>query len=142
MDKKVLNTIIALAVVIGFFAGALGGGIAGFILYRTLATQQFHPAQIPVGWRPTEVAAPNSVEEKLRTQGKHWVRTTGTFAVGAYVEDIYEGRMNQPHGRGAIAKIVSLDSDANGVPGALVDFGRGCVEGLNLSELSLVQVNP
>jgi hypothetical protein len=148
MDKKVLNTIIALALVIGFFAGALGGGLASFVLFRAsgippAAWRMPPPSQPATGWKSTEVAAANSVEGKLRTEGKHWTRTTGGFAVGAYVEDIYEGRMNQPHGRGAIGKILSLGSDPNnGNPGATVDFGRGFVVGINLSELSLVQVNP
>jgi hypothetical protein len=157
MEKRELNTIIALALVIGFFAGALGGGIASFVLYRVLRVQsvgwQAQPPvgwpvaprlQPPVGWRSTDVAAPNSVEGQLRSQGKHWVRTAGDITVGAYVQDIFEGRMNQPPGRGAIGKVTALSTDANlpPPPAADVDFGRGYVIGVKLSELSLVQVSP
>jgi len=88
-----------------------------------------------------DVAAPDSVEGRLRAQGKHWSRATGEIVVGRHVQDILEGRLNQPRGRGAIAKVKSMGSDAKGRPGAMVDFGRGYVVGINISELSLVAVS-
>jgi hypothetical protein len=93
-------------------------------------------------WTSSEVAAADSVEGQLRSQGKHWVQTTGEITVGAYVQDILEGRLDQPKGRGAIGKVVSISTGNNDVPGAVVDFGRGYSVGINLSELSLVSVVP
>ena len=89
-------------------------------------------------WTSSEVAAADSVEGQLRSQGKHWVRTPGEITVGAYVQDILEGRLDQPKGRGAIGRVTSVSTGDHGAPLAIVDFGRGYSPGINLSELSLV----
>jgi beta-lactamase regulating signal transducer with metallopeptidase domain len=93
-------------------------------------------------WHSTDVAAPDSVEGQLRFQGKHWVRTEGEMNVGSYMQDMLEGRLNQPQGRGAIGKIVSFGGGQDGVSGATLDFGRGYVVGVKFSELSLVRIVP
>ncbi|MGP8201888.1 MAG: hypothetical protein ACLQU4_20550 [Limisphaerales bacterium] len=93
-------------------------------------------------WTSSEAAAADSVEGQLKAQGKHWVKTTGEFAVGSYVQDILEGRTNQPRGRGAIGKVLSLGPNDSGDPCAQVDFGRGCVKGIMLRELSLIRFVP
>ncbi|MDB5259155.1 MAG: peptidase [Candidatus Taylorbacteria bacterium] len=87
-------------------------------------------------WHSTDAAASDSVEGQLRAQGKSWTKTPGDIAVGSYVQDTLEGRLDQPIGRGAIGKVTSVSSD-----GATVDFGRGLVVGIRFSELSLVTVN-
>ena len=92
------------------------------------------------GWTSSEVAAPDSIEGQLRAQGKHWVKITGEITVGAYVQDILEGRLDQPKGRGAIGKVTFISTGNNGVPAAMVDFGRGNSAGINLSQLSLVGI--
>jgi hypothetical protein len=93
-------------------------------------------------WTADQAAAADSVEGQLRSQGKHWVRTTGEFAVGSYVEDMLGGRLNQPLGRGAIGKVAALTENESGAPCAQVDFGRGHVAGIMLKELSLIQFVP
>ena len=82
----------------------------------------------------------SSVEEQLRSKGKRWVRVPGKITPGAYVEDILVGRLGQPQGRGDIGKVVAMGSSPGGVPGAIVDFGRGYVVDINLDELSLVNI--
>lgn len=83
------------------------------------------------------------MEGKLRSEGQRWVRNPGEITVGAYVQDILEGRLDQPKGRGAIGKVVSLlPSGTDGKPGAMVDFGRDYTVPINLSELALVRVAP
>ncbi len=91
---------------------------------------------------PAKQVSPDSVEGQLRSQGKRWARASGEITVGAYVQDILEGRLDQPEGRGAIGKVVSISTGDNGVAAATVDFGRGYSVGINLSELSLVSVVP
>ena len=151
MDKKVLNTIIALTLVIGFFAGAVGGGVASFILFRGVrreSSQVFYPAPPSIyhpasGWYSSQPAAPNSVEAQLRAKGKHWIKTGGSVVVGAYVQDTLEGRMNQPQGRGAIGKVIKVSGPNDAPPPcADVDFGRGYVTGIQFTELSVVQLQP
>jgi hypothetical protein len=51
-----------------------------------------------------------------------------------------EGRLNQPEGRGAIAKVLSLNIETDGQPYAIVDFGRGYTVGIFLRELSLIEI--
>jgi hypothetical protein len=72
--------------------------------------------------------------------GKQWSRIPGQITVGAYVQDKYEGRMNQPEGRGAIGKVVSVTQGERGHLFALVDFGRGYRVGIYFGELALVDV--
>jgi hypothetical protein len=91
-------------------------------------------------WSSSEKAAPDSIEGKLRSQGKHWTRVPGTVSVGSYVQDILEGRLDQPIGRGAIGKVLALNESSNSVLAAKVDFGRGYSVPLNVSEISLVKV--
>ena len=73
------------------------------------ATQPVAPANIPQGpqpiapsmdqrvirdgWSSSQAAAADSVEGQLRSQGKHWTKTSGEIKVGAYVQDILEGRL-------------------------------------------------
>jgi hypothetical protein len=90
-------------------------------------------------WHSTDPAAPDSIEGKLRAEGKHWKSTSGEIEVGSYVKDKLEGRLGQPEGRGAIGKVL-LISSASGVPAAKVDFGRGYTPGIKLSELSPVKI--
>jgi hypothetical protein len=90
-------------------------------------------------WTSQEPAARGSLEFKLRSQGKHWVRTSGEIKVGNYVQDIYEPRMNQPFGRGAIGKVVEVLKGDHGQPVAEVDFGRDYVVPINFSELSPIR---
>ena len=94
----------------------------------------------PNGWTSSQVAAPDSVEGQMRAQGKQWKKVPGGIAVGAYVQDTLEGRLNQPEGRGAIGKVISLSAGAGDASAAVVDFGRNYTVPINLSELSLVNV--
>jgi hypothetical protein len=57
-------------------------------------------------------------------------------------QDLLEGRLGQPKGRGAIGRIISLGANASGTPGAVVDFGRGYAPDINLTELSPVSILP
>jgi hypothetical protein len=93
-------------------------------------------------WTSEQAAAADSVEGQLRSQKKRWVQTTREVIAGAYVQDILEGRLGQPKGRGAIGKVLSVSTGDNGVEAATVDFGRGYSVGINLSELSLVEIVP
>jgi hypothetical protein len=100
----------------------------------------FHPPNMR--YHTNSFGLPGSIQASLIMENKTGIRTNGNIVVGSYVMDIYEGRENQPTGRGSIGKVVSLGPDENGVPGATVDFGRGYSIGIHLSELSLVQVRP
>jgi hypothetical protein len=91
-------------------------------------------------WTSSQVAAADSVEGWLRSHDKRWVRTPGEIKVGSYVQDMLEGRLNQPEGRGAIGKVVYVARGDNGQLDAMVDFGRGYRVGIHESELSLVSV--
>jgi beta-lactamase regulating signal transducer with metallopeptidase domain len=86
-----------------------------------------------------EIPAPGSVEGALRSEGKHWALTHSSMVVGTYGQDMLAGRLNQPKGRGHIGKVVSLALDENGRPVAQVDFGRGYVTPINVSELSPIR---
>jgi len=85
---------------------------------------------------PADVPAADSVEGKLRANGKHWKQIQGPIVPGTYIQDMLRGRMNQPKGRGDIAKVVSVGVGDRGQPIATLDFGRGVVLNLNLAELS------
>ncbi len=154
MEKKELNivVIITLAFVIVVLLAVVGGGMIYITrvqaqlteiqeeLRHVGITRRFHSGPMPGSWSSADPAASDSVEGKLRAQGKHWLKTPGDITVGSYVQDTLEGRTGQPQGRGAIGKVVALGSDGNGAQGASVDFGRGYVAGIHLSELSLVTV--
>ena len=117
--------------------------LVGLSVMTFLTACKKHVVQSDVHrWTSSEVAAPDSVEGQLRSQGKHWVKATGEITAGVYVQDILEGRLDQPKGRGAIGKVVSVGAGDNGGQVAVVDFGRGCSVGISLSELSLVNVVP
>jgi beta-lactamase regulating signal transducer with metallopeptidase domain len=92
----------------------------------------------PVG---RDVAAPDSLEGKLRSEGQRWQQIPGQVQVGGYVQDILAGRADQPQGRGVIAKVLSL-GEYIGMPHAWVDFGRGCIEHIRTSELRPIRVLP
>jgi hypothetical protein len=91
-------------------------------------------------WTSDQPAAADSVQGKLQADGKKWVRTTGEIKVGTYVQDILDPRSDQPEGRGAIAKVISVSKGDNGQPVAQVDFGRDYRTGINESELSPVSI--
>ena len=91
------------------------------------------------GFIAPDNAAPDSVEGQMRLEGQRWERTPGQVHAGAYVQDILQGRANQPVGRGSIAKVLSLD-EYIGMEHAWVDFGRGCVQHIRTSELCPVRV--
>jgi hypothetical protein len=86
--------------------------------------------------------APDSVEGQLRAKGKHWTRSGGELNPGDYVEDILVGRLNQPAGRGDIAKVLSVSrgkGSGGERPAAFVDFGRGHSVGIFTTELSRIR---
>jgi hypothetical protein len=92
------------------------------------------------GYRPPEslTAAPDSMEGRLRAQGKSWILAPADIHPGDYVEDILRGRLDQPAGRGTIGKVVSVTG--NELPtAAVVDFGRGYAVGIFTTELSRIQ---
>jgi hypothetical protein len=93
-------------------------------------------------WTSSEQAAPDSLEAKLKAQGKRWKPVEGDITIGAYVQDILEGRLDQPAGRGAVGKVLALDEGSDSVVAAKVDFGRGYSASIRLSELSLIKVMP
>ena len=93
-------------------------------------------------WFSTEVASANTVEGRLRSQGKSWSKTTSEITVGCYVQDILEGRLDQPKGRGAIGKVTSLMTGSDNIPAAKVDFGNDYSVNIRLSELSRVRITP
>jgi hypothetical protein len=91
-------------------------------------------------WTSSQAAAADSVEGQLRAQGKRCEKTAGDITAGAYVQDALEGRLNQPVGRGAVGKVVSVSTDANGQKVATVDFGRSYSVPISFPELSLVKI--
>jgi hypothetical protein len=93
-------------------------------------------------WTSDQPAAPDSEEGRLRAEHKKWTKIEGEIHVGDYVQDVLEPRLNQPKGRGAIGKVTAISPPGAPPPAADVDFGRGYVAGINLSELSLVNVEP
>jgi hypothetical protein len=152
MKTKIILALFV-GLVVGLVMGIVVGGVAAWMLAAHINGQvtpnqplsaeadQVDAAQ-NTPWTSSEVAAPDSIEGRLRSQGKRWVQTTGEITVGAYVQDTLEGRLDQPKGRGAMGKVVSISTGNNDVPGAVVDFGRGYSVGINLSELALVSVVP
>jgi hypothetical protein len=100
---------------------------------RRLARNIF-PAPMP------DFPAGDSIEGQLQADGKRWERIEAQPVVGGYVQDILIGRAGQPKGRGNVGKVVSLGVSDTGRPGATVDFGRGCTEGIMLSELSTLRI--
>jgi hypothetical protein len=87
-----------------------------------------------------DVPAPDSIEGKLRTEGKIWERINGPPIAGGYVQDILQGRLNQPRGRGSLGLVLSMAANPEGRPVATVDFGHGCVVGIAASELAPVRL--
>jgi hypothetical protein len=110
---------------------------------QTVAQMNFQPGPLQFQGPEADVAAPDSVEGKLRGDGKNWEHAPGDIVPGSYVEDTLRGRLNQPKGRGHIGKVLSLSQNESGRPCATVDFGRGLIDGIMLSELAPVRfVNP
>jgi hypothetical protein len=147
--KILLASLVGLFV--GLFVGLVVGAVGAWMLAAHINGNVFTNEALPpemeqadaalnTPWTSSEVAAVDSVEGQLRSQGKRWVQTTGVITEGAYVQDTLEGRLGQPKGRGAIGKLVSISTGNDGVQAAVVDFGRGFAPGINLSELSLVSV--
>jgi uncharacterized protein (DUF697 family) len=110
---------------------------------KTATATTFAPihAPIPFAGMAPDVPATDSVEGKLRSEGKSWERTDGPPVAGGYVQDILEGRLNQPKGRGCIGMVVSLAANPGGGAAATVDFGHGYVVGIATSELSPVRLD-
>ena len=100
------------------------------------------PELSPIRLVAPDIAAPDSVEGQLRSEGQRWQRTAGRIGVGSYVEDILPGRLQQPKGRGHIGKVKSFFVDENGRAVAMVDFGRGWVVGIFMPELSPIRIVP
>jgi len=103
---------------------------------RIVAAMPFTPFQFADVQRAADVPAADSVEGKLRAEGKRWERTEGQPAPGGYVQDILPGRANQPNGRGDIGKVLSVSANDSGAPCAVVDFGHGFTTGIMFSELA------
>jgi hypothetical protein len=138
---------LAVGLVMGIIVGAGAAWMLAAHLNGKVSTSQPLTGEVDQAdldrntpWTSSQGAAADSVEGQLRSQGSRWVQTPGEINVGAYVQDILEGRLDQPKGRGAIGKIVSISTGNDDVPGAVVDFGRGYSVGINLSELRLVSV--
>ncbi len=115
-----------------------------YIFGRFFCSQQAiqsRPQDIPlITWYSSQVAGKGLLEAKLRDLEWSWVLTDGAIERKSYVQDILEGRLGQPEGRGAIAKVVSLGISTDGQPYAIVDFGRGYTVGIFLRELSLIEI--
>jgi hypothetical protein len=116
-------------------------------LHQQLASLQSQPreskyvaeAQVfappPVAFDGPDVPAADSIEGKLKADGKAWESVPGQPVPGEYVQDTMGGRMNQPKGRGNIGKVLAVGNDS-GTMCATVDFGRGCTEGIMFRELA------
>lgn len=91
-------------------------------------------------WSSSQIAALGSIEAQLRSDGMHWTQSPGEICLGAYVQDILEGRLNQPGGRGAIGRVTFVYAADNHKPLAVVDFGRGYSAIIYFSELSCVSI--
>jgi len=87
----------------------------------------------------SDFAAADSVEGQLRSAGSKWERTRAQISAGSYVQDILQGRLDQPAGRGVIGKVVSIYVDEQGRAVVNVDFGRGWVVGIFISELAPIR---
>lgn len=168
MEKRELNIlVVGLVLIIVVLSAAVGAGAVYIIQLRgqlaTLPTpQHLRPvvqfsttaststssstcaasSRFAPQWYSSQPAAADSVEGKLRAEGKHWVRTDGQIVPGVYVQDIFEGRLNQPTGRGAVGKVLVVGPNDEGAQCATVDFGRGYLAGVKFSELALVSVTP
>ena len=137
---------------------SIGTGLATALAVAALACAtstraQDAPQQLPSGateWRTPmtgirpaapDVAAPDSVEGQFRAAGRSWQQTPGPIRAGSYVQDILAGRLDQPDGRGVIAKVLST-GEYIGMEHAWVDFGRGCIEHIRTSELCPIRIVP
>lgn len=106
---------------------------------QPVAQMNFQPFQFQLHGPDADTPAPDSVEGRLRSEGKAWERAQGQPVPGEYVQDILTSRSDQPKGRGSIGKVLSVGANDNDPPCATVDFGRGCVEGIMFSELAPVR---
>ena len=89
-------------------------------------------------WFSSLTAEKGSLESRIRDKGLYWVTVDREIKRNAFVQDLLEGRLNQPEGRGAIGRVKSLGFAENGEPYAIVDFGRGYKIGIFLAELSSI----
>ena len=105
---------------------------------KAVTEASFPPVQVPA-FAP-DVPAPDSIEGKLRAEGKMWERSNGQPIAGGYVLDILQGRTDQPKGRGRLGMVLSMAANPEGRPVATVDFGHGYVVGISTAELSPVRL--
>jgi len=149
MERKEHTQIVVGVVAVAAFLGFVLCGLGYFNLHRQLADIQSElraPSRSgPMPMRlsaatPVTPAAPGSVEDQLRSEGKRWERAPGQIEAGACVEDTLAGRFNQPQGRGTIGIVVDTFVDEQGNGLAKVDFGRGFVAPIFKRELCPVNV--
>jgi len=88
-----------------------------------------------------DIPAADSIEGKLRSEGKGWECTRGELVVGAYVEDSLEESIGQPKGRGRVGIVLSLGTNTAGRAIAGVDYGHGYYLGAYTSELCPLRFN-
>jgi hypothetical protein len=138
--------------------GSIGAGLATVLAVAGLACATLTRAQVATGGSSSgggswivsdgngarrgpisDLAAPDSMEGQLRSEGKSWVRSQGPIEAGNYVQDLLQGRLDQPAGRGIIAKVLTVDQYI-GMEHAWVDFGRSCIEHIRASELCPVRI--
>ena len=115
------------------------------ILLACLCTQQAVQSRphddIPLTtWYSSQIAGKGTLEAKLLQRNWSWIKTSAAIEIDSFVQDILEGRLGQPEGRGAIGKVESLGVGENGRRYAIVDFGRGYIVGIFLAELSVVEI--
>jgi len=125
--------------VISVFIGDDAGGTQTAVVDFGNYTRTYNLSELAA---VSDTPAPDSPEGTLRAQGTQWSRAEGTVAAGDWVEDVLVGRHDQPDGRGALGKVVSVSTEDGKPPGAMVDFGRGYTVGLNLSEIAKVNLVP
>jgi hypothetical protein len=105
--------------------------LAGSSIYARRGNNGMEDLHPTMTFKP---ALPDSTEGLLKAQGKKWVPAPGDVRVGGYVEDTLFGRLDQPEGRGMIAKVISMD-EYIGMEHAWVDFGHGWLSHIRTSEL-------
>jgi len=101
------------------------------------AEARFPPFFMPAP--PPDVAAADSIEGQFKGEGRRWEKTPGPILTGIYVQDLLEGRMNMPKGRGHVGKVVKTMTDAEGREHATVSFGRGFSTTIFFTELSPIR---
>ncbi len=95
---KLLSAVRAVCVVLGLLSLA---GLSAASQSRTRVSADGWAglaADLPGRWTSAQVAAPDSVEGQLRSEGIVLGSDRGEIGVGVYVQDILEGRLDQPEG--------------------------------------------